>query len=576
MSSDLPITAQPVLDLRFFLRTLRDYSGNGNHASVAGSRPYWQSIGQVDALGFLATGRLTVADSPELQGTSGTVLLAGQWLKNAVDAIMFSKRDAGGTQFELGTSSIAGSLSLYDGSAVRTAAIDYPGARTLAITWNSGEAAKAYKDGSFVADFSGVSTITVNDAPLIVGNFYDGSLPHPNQVSWVCFFPEVLSADELAALHAWWLNKHTADLRWPGMGYRYPRGRINIVADGDMEAEGVSSWAALGGALLTKSTSNPYQGAQSLQVEKTTASNPYARQTCLTLGKRYDITGRAWSDGNATPYLYCGGASADWIGTTDPGWQVISIENVKADGAFLALQAVGGAVGSYCRFDDIIISEINAPYEPEAPEPLFVDNLQTARPSIANEGGSRGQALAATDYLTSDSTGRWSLDEESNGRRVLRSTLTSNIHRRSLVALDATWIAQLKKSGDSSTVYWMPIATIPGSYIESGQDGYLVILNSSEQIVLYRVTNGGLATLYTSPTAYIDPTGEYEIKLQRSAAGVFSLWIRGGSFAAWTLAEVLTGANPVTDAVHQTSKYSTFTIQTSGHLAADRVFEGLV
>jgi hypothetical protein len=413
VSSDLPIAAQPVLDLRLWLRGLRDRSGHGNHAAVNGTGLYWVRRGRVDGLHGAPAGRLLVADSASLQHTGDvTVFVAGDWRRAMAGAVLAAKRDAGGVQWALSAPS-ASQLAFADGVATSVATVPYVRSETVAVTSVAGAAPRFFADGVFAAVGDSSISVTADDADLAIGNDYLDDAEVPEPMMWILVVHGALADDQVEALHAWWLQQVTPELRTPGMGYRYPRGRVNVISDGDMEKTTVdpADWAAVFGADLTKSTDRPYQKLRSLQVKRTLAANAYARQTAFEAGKLYHLTGAAWSNGASAPYVYVGGLSADFVGTSTPDvWQPIDCIT-RADGIYLLLQSVGGGIGDFCRFDNIIASEVNPPYALLAGELAWRDAIETARVSLkdwtAGELGMSGLTITSGTWrITEDAAGR--------------------------------------------------------------------------------------------------------------------------------------------------------------------------
>jgi hypothetical protein len=130
-----------------------------------------------------------------------------------------------------------------------------------------------------------------------------------------------------------------------------------LLVDGDMEAATTASYAAINGATLTKESGAIDDGLQVLRVARNGVNNPLARQTILTTDVNYRVTGCARSDGNAVPYLYVGGGSADWVGTNSTDWQCFDMID-PADAQFLYLQAVTSTGTEYVEWDDVFITQL--------------------------------------------------------------------------------------------------------------------------------------------------------------------------------------------------------------------------
>lgn len=98
-----------------------------------------------------------------------------------------------------------------------------------------------------------------------------------------------------------------------------------LIADGDMEAEDTSAWTDGNDAALTKETAEPYEGLQSLRIERDGTNDPYAAQTILVIGKRYLVNAIAKSDGSAIPRVLDTGVLLV-TGTADTFYQEFDLE----------------------------------------------------------------------------------------------------------------------------------------------------------------------------------------------------------------------------------------------------------
>jgi hypothetical protein len=143
-----------------------DLSGNDSNGIHSGTK----FTG--DGLQF---GSLSVADSASLQGTTWTLVQFGR--KSYVGSTnqgLLSKRDAGGTQYDWFQSGAA-QLSIYDGTNTRTLAATIEGSKYQAVSFEDGSTPEGWTDGLTAGSYSGTVAISADDAPLIIGNLYDGS-----------------------------------------------------------------------------------------------------------------------------------------------------------------------------------------------------------------------------------------------------------------------------------------------------------------------------------------------------------------------------------------------------------------
>jgi len=171
-------------------RHSQDISGNGEVLTHSGTR--FNGNG-------LQFGSASVADSAGLQGTEWTLVLFGR-LRGSTDQGIMSKRDAGGTQYDWFLSGAA-ELSIYDGTNTRTITPTVEGENYHAISWASGETPVGWTGGASAGNYSGTITVTADDAPLIIGNLYDGSRTNLGTFYHVMAINRKLTADEHALLN---------------------------------------------------------------------------------------------------------------------------------------------------------------------------------------------------------------------------------------------------------------------------------------------------------------------------------------------------------------------------------------
>ncbi len=170
------ISANVVLDLDFRKNTLLDQSGNSNDASVIAGTPSYANTPFGRGITFEGTDRMIVSDSAELQFTSGYILAFGTFKSSTATQDLLSKRDGGGANYslEFGSSS---RLFFYDGAITRTLTVNMEGANMVAVKFVASGTPVGYVNGTNVGDFSGSSTITVNDADISIGNIFTGTVP---------------------------------------------------------------------------------------------------------------------------------------------------------------------------------------------------------------------------------------------------------------------------------------------------------------------------------------------------------------------------------------------------------------
>ncbi len=196
-----------------------DLSGNGNDGVP--TDVVWQGEG----VGFpLGTSVITVADSPELQFTDGSLVILVNQLRhgNGTERIL-SKRDAGGANYSVrfnGTN-----LDLYDGTSGKwfNATAYRDSARYVSINMGDGVIGEVFMDGLSVGNLNVASAIAVNDAPLLIGNYYLGGSPTGSIVQAALIINRVLTATEHALLYSELVN-----LTWPTKRKAFAKGSATV------------------------------------------------------------------------------------------------------------------------------------------------------------------------------------------------------------------------------------------------------------------------------------------------------------------------------------------------------------
>jgi len=135
------------------------------------------------------------------------------------------------------------------------------------------------------------------------------------------------------------------------------------------------------------------------------------------------------------------------------------------------------------------------------------------------------------------------------GTKFLENTSAGTIATQSEQAY-GTWIFDIYKGGDENVnfINFISNSTTP---IPSR---YVLYFSGTESIVL--VSN--VTQLFQTATSYITIDTWYRMKITRTTAGVFTVYIRGGAFGddSWTTVVADSGTNPVTDNTYTTSAYT--------------------
>ncbi len=166
-----------------------------------------------------------------------------------------------------------------------------------------------------------------------------------------------------------------------------------------------------------------------------------------------------------------------------------------------------------------------------------------------------GQQIPGTQLQVDSGTVQVVQDATTPYRKWLASTAISNVSMQSSPAY-GTWYFRFKQGVVSNSIIGL-IANKRGSYDAAGQTGYIFVTVTDGSLVLYRHLAGGLVSLMATAAGYAATATEYQGALTRSKLGVFTLYIKGGAFATWTLVNVVggSGTNPVTDTTYSASGF---------------------
>lgn len=364
--STLPRPQNCVLDHRYVLGTLRDFSGNANNG--VGTGVNWEPRPDLHVRFTAATtDNIMVANSPSLQFTAGeiTVFCYGDFIKQHVlgaSGLVVNKN----SNPAIGFTTVANQMYWFDGVSTRTATVSYIGTKSLAVSGTNGAIPKAYKDGVFVTNFTGTVTLVAIADALYIGNQSGQTRSIENPVKGILVYNVVLLPDEIATLHQWSQEIRTPRKIWPGVGLARPSTLLiapvqsnvvngpELVVDGDMEAIGTAAWTVGNAATLTKESATPHGGLQCLRVAYNGVGTPNAAQVICTVGKIYRAVGWAYGDTVYLP-LFRNSGTTLWTGTAVAAWQKFDCAFVaSADGANLASTAVAAG---YSEFDDVSVVE---------------------------------------------------------------------------------------------------------------------------------------------------------------------------------------------------------------------------
>jgi len=204
------------------------------------------------------------------------------------------------------------------------------------------------------------------------------------------------------------------------------------------------------------------------------------------------------------------------------------------------------------------------PYTPALGDPMFLDNIRTARVTLADQTSGR---LSNTPYQIE--SGTWALKEDATtGERYIECVVGGTISRRNVEAY-GTWEITQQRAIKNSTLLYSLVA-IKNTWNMPGNNGwYLRHRLNTENLALVRVTNGVPVT-FVGQVDGIAFNAKYEFTVTRTSAGVWNVYIKGGVYTNWTT--IISG----TDNVHSSSAFSGISCAAGDRLFADRQFAGVV
>jgi len=180
--------------------SFEDLSNNGNDGT-----PTSVSFTN-NGLATHSGGNVVVSDSSELQVTEGCLIVHSPQLNSQTLGQIISKRDGGGTNYDLYVQS--NTPKFYDGATISNGAAGVSGKKMLSVNFRSGEKPEFYYDGIFSTLGSQSATITVNDSDIYLGSFYNATNNFESVATSYLVFPRKLTASELAELYGYLESLH--------------------------------------------------------------------------------------------------------------------------------------------------------------------------------------------------------------------------------------------------------------------------------------------------------------------------------------------------------------------------------
>lgn len=624
----LPRKHACVLDHRYGLGTTKDFSGLGNDGVATNC--WWDRYRDRHRLNFTTSGQVEVTDNASIQLTTGTLFAYGVFDTDG-NQYLIGKRDAGGTNYVMYLGIGGAKVYLYDGAAVRQWIINYIGTRSVGITFASGSIARGYLDGVDIGNASGTSTITVDDAPLLIGNIWVGSTQARDGLFGAVIYNKILTANEMMQLHRWsdevvatsrshklyslpgrlianadvayWelgqiRNGQVGDITPASTLLTFPNGGEAVAIPGgrgvrfnDLTTYAESS--ALGSVLTTDFSVvfdliDQSAGNNNVLLHPSNdAAYPDVRVDTNVLKFQ---TGAADSISVALPSnqrLLCCLTVAD-AGGGDIDAELFIDNKSVATGTITAgtdLAASGLRIGRGATTSDtywqgvlksvwlestaLTAARRQEVYDRWAQQVIW--NCTVAEPtSPANLGGAANVPVASEFTAMDAST--WKVQDGPDGAkgRALECQTAGALWRPSIHAY-GSWEGMFRKGADANDLEIALVANQNTGRGITGFNGYYFAAAADESVGIWRVTNGAApSAVVQSAAAYVANATWYRFRATRRYDGLWQLWILGGAYAEWT------AIGSASDNNHTTSRYFTLDLDANDSIADLRQTIGVI
>ena len=204
-------------------------------------------------------------------------------------------------------------------------------------------------------------------------------------------------------------------------------------------------------------------------------------------------------------------------------------------------------------------------------DPLYLDNIQTARVSLVDE--TSGQ-LSNTGYTIR--SGTWRVKEDATtGERYIECITSGVLSRRSLQAYGTWRFKILSASGTASLIQFVSDEPVraglaPNAYFTTFGDSNGAFVFTGES------GGGGLGVLTKSANGHIPISQVNELAITRGQLGEFTSYAKLGS-NPWALVDSsVGGSNPVTRTQNPTSVHLTYWFGAGDRIYLDNHFSGVL
>ena len=611
MSTLQSLSANVVLDIDPRKNSLLDQSGNNNNAVNSGC--LWVNTNRGRGIKIAPYTYLTVADSPNLQITEGVLLVFGDFQKQLSGTRFMYKRNGGGTNFDFYVNT-SNTVGVYTGATASTATVNIIGTKMIAVKIGVGVKPVFYVNGVNVGVGSTNISLSMDDAPLIIGNtsttlnslenvitravILNTSSVTDQQMSQI--YDEYIASK--GVLHNPRRNinfiKPKEKLQSCKLSYDFPHKTVggDIVDQSGNGNNGVVTNPLIAGG--SDIQASYFNGATSAVVRSNAGIGSFTECSIIALVRFDDIAPLQY-------FLQIGGINDgaqvgisgsrirldDDINNVNGGANGITLLNSNqwywiqvdfaANGTMKAYidnnleinyageqfgdiasnnVTIGNRYGTLffrgdmglCRIYDTALTdnERNERYSQYARHIKFKHDMEDVYPTVNDVTDG---PLANSEFSVYSGTHKVSVD--SNGKKWVECVSAGVTYMNSLSAY-GTWVFEFNKSSSPTALDVIILSTIIGDKLTTGQYGYIQRFVNNGQPAFQKTTNGSSANLSVASASYFDTDTDYKYAITRSVDGEFTLYIKGGAFTSWTLVDSsVAGSNPATDTTTTSSKY---------------------
>lgn len=250
--------------------------------------------------------------------------------------------------------------------------------------------------------------------------------------------------------------------------------------------------------------------------------------------------------------LYCDGVAQTVVTTTGTGygtaWTSLNIGYRTIPSSF------SGSLSDFRVFNYAMTQAQVTQFRANTYSPLQLASADWGCPvSAAAEGGVANTELGRTGWRFGTTTPRYWVDTstvEGKTVKTLRCSTSGPLCRPTLFlgqtpqeAAYGEWRFRTNLAASGLNIQFGNNDKV---YSDASFNGYLIQFVGTSVCYAWKVTGGVVSSKFASSTVFA--TGIwYDVKIKRSAVGVWEIWVKGGALPAWTLLPAAAGANPFTE-----------------------------